>query len=198
VLVDVSPDAFLALLVTALRPEKRAAVFVEQVTVAHAVEPLVQGLVVGEGPDAAAVALAAERPDSAVRMVGFRADAVDIMHAADVVCLTSAVEALPISVLEAMSVARPVVATRVGDLPEVVSDGETGLLIPPDRPSELAAALVGLARNRPRSEELGRAGRERQQRLFSVEAMTRGYAELLVDLDRGARDRCHEWREARW
>jgi glycosyltransferase involved in cell wall biosynthesis len=195
--LDVSPDAFLAVLVTALRPEKRAAVFVEQVTVAHAVEPLVQGLVVGEGPDAAAVVLAAERPDSAVRMVGFRADAVDIMHAADVVCLTSAVEALPISVLEAMSVARPVVATRVGDLSEVVADGETGLLIPPDRPSELAAALVGLARNRPRSEELGLAGRERQQRLFSVEAMTRGYAELLTDLDRGARDRRHEWERAR-
>jgi glycosyltransferase involved in cell wall biosynthesis len=195
--LDVSPDAFLAVLVTALRPEKRATVFVEQVTAAHAVEPLVHGLVVGDGPDAAAAALAAERPDSAVRMVGFRPDAVDIMHAADVVCLTSAVEALPMSVLEAMSVARPVVATRVGDLPKVVADGETGVLIPPDRPAELAAALVGLARDRPRSEEMGRAGRERQQRLFSVEAMTRRYAELFADLGREPRDRCHEWETAR-
>ena len=59
-------------------------------------------------------------------MLGFRADAVDIMHAGDVVCLTSAVEALPMSVLEAMSVARPVIATRVGGLPEVVEDGRTG------------------------------------------------------------------------
>jgi glycosyltransferase involved in cell wall biosynthesis len=190
--LDIPPDAFLAVLVTALRPEKRASVFVEQVTAAHGIEPSVRGLVVGDGPDATLVARGVERSDGVVGMLGFRQDAVDVMHAADVVCLTSAVEALPMSVLEAMSVARPVVATRVGDLPEVVADGETGLLISPDHPSELAAALVGLARDRARSEKMGRAGRMRQQRLFSVESMTRGYAELLADLDRGARDRRRE------
>ena len=184
--LDVPPDAFLAVLVAALRPEKRASVFVEQVTAAHAAEPSVRGLVVGDGPDTASVARAVERSGGVVRMLGFRADAVDIMHAADVVCLTSAVEALPMSVLEAMSVARPVIATRVGGVSEVVADGETGLLIPPDQPSEMAAALVGLARDASRLAELGQAGRERQQRLFSIEAMTRGYAELLADLDRPA------------
>jgi glycosyltransferase involved in cell wall biosynthesis len=182
--LNVQPDAFLAVLVAALRPEKQADVFVEQVTAAHAAEPSVHGLVVGEGSDVASVASAVERAGGAVRMVGFRADAVDIMYAADVVCLTSAVEALPMSVLEAMSVARPVIATRVGGLPEVVADGETGFLISPDRPSELAVALIGLARDPARAEELGRAGRARQQRSFSIEAMTRGYAELLADVDR--------------
>jgi glycosyltransferase involved in cell wall biosynthesis len=140
--------------------------------------------VVGEGPDAPAVERAARQSDGAARVLGFRADAVDIMNAADVVCLTSAVEAMPMSVLEAMSVARPVVALRVGGLPEVVADGETGLLIAPDRPSEMATALVGLARDAARAEELGRAGRALQQRSFSIEAMTRGYAELLAELDR--------------
>jgi glycosyltransferase involved in cell wall biosynthesis len=101
------------------------------------------------------------------------------------------------SVLEAMSVARPVIATRVGGLTEVVAEGETGLLFSPDQPSEMAAELIGLARDGSRVDELGQAGRERQQRLFSVEAMTRGYAELLTDLDRGARDRRHEWETAR-
>ena len=184
--LDVHPDTFLAVLVAALRPEKRATVFVEQVAAAHAAEPSVHGLVVGEGSDAASVARAVARSGGAVRMVGFRADAVDIMHAADVVCLTSAVEALPMSVLEAMSVARPVIATRVGGLPELVADGETGFLISPDRPSEMAVALVDLARDAARAEELGRAGRARQQRSFSIEAMTRGYAELLADLNRSA------------
>jgi glycosyltransferase involved in cell wall biosynthesis len=194
--LDIPPGAFLAVLVAALRPEKRAAVFVEQVTAAHAAEPSVHGLVVGEGPDAASVAHAVGRSGGAVRMVGFRADAVDIMHAADVVCLTSAVEALPMSVLEAMSVARPVIATRVGGLPEVVADGETGLLISPDGTSEMAVALVGLARDAARAEELGRAGRARQQRSFSIEAMTRGYAELLADLDRPeARSRRRDGRQ---
>jgi glycosyltransferase involved in cell wall biosynthesis len=182
--LGVAPRAFLAVLVAALRPEKCAAVFVEQVSAAHAIEPSIQGLVVGDGPDAAAVKQAVERSGGAVRMLGYRADAVDIMHAGDVVCLTSAVEALPISVLEAMSVARPVIATRVGALPEVVEPGRTGSLISPDRPSEMAHALVGLARDPVRATELGRAGRARQKQAFSVEAMTRGYAELLADLAR--------------
>jgi glycosyltransferase involved in cell wall biosynthesis len=182
--LGVDRRAFLAVLVAALRPEKRASMFVEQVTAAHDAEPSVCGLVVGEGPDAPAVERAARQSDGAARVLGFRADAVDIMNAADVVCLTSAVEAMPMSVLEAMSVARPVVALRVGGLPEVVADGETGLLIAPDRPSEMATALVGLARDAARAEELGRAGRALQQRSFSIEAMTRGYAELLAELDR--------------
>ena len=84
------------------------------------------------------------------------------------------------SVLEAMSVARPVIATGVGGVSEAVQDGETGILIPRDRPSELAAALIGLARDRLRAERLGRGGRARQQRLFSIDAMTRGYADLLA------------------
>ena len=185
--LGVAPSAFLAVLVAALRPEKCAEVFVEQVSAAHAIEPSVQGVVVGEGPDAAAVERAVRRSDGAVRMLGYRADAVDIMHAGDVLCLTSAVEALPMSVLEAMSVARPVIATRVGGLPEVVEPGRTGFLISPDRPSELAHALANLARDPAYAEELGLAGRARQRRAFSIEAMTRGYAELLADLDRARR-----------
>jgi glycosyltransferase involved in cell wall biosynthesis len=178
-------DAFVAVLVAALRPEKRAAVFVEQVAAAHAAEPSVRGLVVGDGPDAPAVARAARRSRGTVTALGFRADALDLMHAADVVCLTSAVEGLPMSVLEAMSVARPVVATSVGDMPALVENGRSGFLVAPDRPSELAAALTCLARDRARAAALGRAGRALQQRSFSLEAMTSGYAELLVDL--GAR-----------
>jgi glycosyltransferase involved in cell wall biosynthesis len=180
--LGVGSGVFLAVLAAALRPEKRATLFVEQVSAAHAIDPSVQGVVVGDGPDAAFVESAVRQSGGVVRMLGYRADAVDIMHAADVVCLTSAVEALPMSVLEAMSVGRPVIATRVGDLPEVVEDGRTGFLISPDRLSEMARALVALARDPKRAEELGRAGRARQRRAFSIEAMTRGYAELVADL----------------
>ena len=193
--LGVDRAAFLAVLVAALRPEKRASMFVEQATAAHALEPSIHGLVVGDGPDAPVVEHAVRQSGGAVRMLGFRADAVDIMTAADVVCLTSAVEALPMSLLEAMSVARPVVALRVGGVPEVVADAETGLLIAPDRPHEMATALAGLARDSARAEALGRAGRALQQRAFSIEAMTRGYAELLAELDRpggAARGRVEE------
>ena len=182
--LGVAPGTFLAVLVAALRPEKRAAAFVEQVAAAHAVEPAVHGLVVGDGPDAASVRRAAERSGGAVRMAGYRADAVDVMHAADVVCLTSAVEALPMSVIEAMSVARPVIATDVGGVREVVADGETGIVISPERHTEMAEALVGLARDPARAAALGQAGRLRQRRAYSIAAMTRGYAGLLEAVGR--------------
>lgn len=184
--LDVDPGAFLAVLVAALRPEKRAAVFVEQVTAAHAVEPSIHGLVVGDGPETSSVARLVARSNGAVSMAGFRSDAVDIIHAADVLCLTSAVEALPMSVLEAMSVARPVIATSVGGVPEVIRDGENGVLISPDHPADMALALIELARTPARAEALGRAGRARQQRSFSIDAMTRGYADLLADLNGAA------------
>ncbi len=182
--LGIAPRAFLAVLVATLRPEKRATAFVEQVTAAHAVEPAITGLVVGDGPDAAAVARAAEHSAGVVRMTGYRADTLDVMHAADVICLTSAVEALPMSVLEAMSVARPVIATDVGDVREVVADGETGIVIAPDRLADMAGALVALARDPARAEALGRAGRARQRERFSIEAMIEGYAGLLEAVGR--------------
>jgi glycosyltransferase involved in cell wall biosynthesis len=178
---------FLTVLVAALRPEKRAPLFVEQVTAAHAVDASIVGLVVGDGPDRDSVELAAERSRGAVRAIGYRADALDIMHAADVICLTSAVEASPMSALEAMSVARPVVATDVGGLRELVVNGETGVLVDPRRPEETADALVALARDRRRAGDLGAAARIRQQRRYSLDTMLRGYADLLEGLSQQRR-----------
>jgi glycosyltransferase involved in cell wall biosynthesis len=180
--LGIDDRAFLAVLVAGLRPEKRAGVFVEQVAAAHAVEPSIVGLVVGDGPEGASVRRTAKRSGGAVRAIGYRTDALDIMHAADAVCLTSAVEASPLAVIEAMSVARPVVATDVGGVRDLVVDGETGVLVPPDGSSGMAEALVALARDGPRAGSLGQAGRLRQQRRFSIETMFRSYAELLVDV----------------
>ena len=187
--LGVSPGDRLAVLVAALRPEKRPTMFVDQVTAAHAEEPSIHGLVVGDGSEAGAVAGAVDRSRGAVRMIGYRKDALDIMNAADVVCLTSAVEAAPMSLLEAMSLGRPVAATNVGGVSDLVVDGETGLLVPADRPPRLAEALVALARDQARAEALGRAGRKRQQQRFSIEAMVDGYAELLVEVGRRRRRR---------
>jgi glycosyltransferase involved in cell wall biosynthesis len=180
--LGIPADAFLAVLVAALRPEKRASVFVERVTAAHAAEPSIHGLVVGDGPDKPRVLHAIGRSGGVVRVLGYRGDALDIVHAADTLCLTSAVEAQPMSVLEAMSVARPVVATDVGGVSEVVVDGETGWLVPPNRITEMDEALVFLARNRWQAAQLGEAGRRRQRRLFSVDTMASEYARLLAEL----------------
>ena len=99
-----------------LRPEKRAEVFVEAVRRGHAQEPRLRGAIVGGGPQLAHVqSLAAEAPD-VVRALGERSDVPDLIEAADVVCLTSSFEGLPMTVLEAMALSRPVVAMRVGGI----------------------------------------------------------------------------------
>jgi glycosyltransferase involved in cell wall biosynthesis len=180
--MGVDATEFLAVLVASLRPEKRAGAFVDEVTAAHVVEPSIVGIVVGDGPDRPSVVRAARRSRGAVRAIGYRADALDIMHAADAVCLTSAVEASPMSVLEAMSVARPIVATDVGGVRDMVIDGQTGVVVPPDGSGRMAEALVALARDRPRAAGFGRAGRLHQQRSFSIDTMLRGYARLLMDV----------------
>ena len=70
-----------------------------------------------------------------------------LLQAMDIFVLPSLREALPIALLEAMSVGLPVIATRVGGIPEVVDDGRNGLLVAPGEPTELQASLQGLSDN---------------------------------------------------
>ena len=99
--------------------------------------------------------------------VGERADDVALGEL-DVVALPSWTEGLPLVVLEAMAAARPVVATPVGGTPEVVLDGETGLLVPPRDPRALAAALQRLVDDADLRRRLGEAGKRRAVERFSA------------------------------
>jgi glycosyltransferase involved in cell wall biosynthesis len=78
------------------------------------------------------------------RLLGFQPDAVRIMAGCDLFCLASHYEGLPVSVMEAMALGLPIVATDVGGLAELVADGVDGRLVPPRRPDLLAGALVDL------------------------------------------------------
>jgi glycosyltransferase involved in cell wall biosynthesis len=106
-----------------------------------------------------------------VHFLGYRADAGALLEQLDALVLPSWIEGLPLVVLEAMAHAKPVIATPVGGTPELVVDGETGLLVPARDPAALATAISALAGDPDRARRLGLAGRERAEREFSESAM---------------------------
>ena len=88
-----------------------------------------------------------------------------LLCSADVFVLPSFSEGLPVALLEAMAHARPIVATAVGGIPDVIDDGREALLVPPGDPRSLAEAIASLAENPERRRALGEAARERARRL---------------------------------
>jgi glycosyltransferase involved in cell wall biosynthesis len=117
-----------------------------------------------------------------VVLAGYRPDARAIVAAADVFVLPSWLEGQPLVVLEAMAEATPVVATAVGGTPELVADGETGLLVPPRRPEALADALRDLLADRDRARRLGEAGRQRVMERFSAERVARRVLAIYAEV----------------
>ncbi len=105
-------------------------------------------------------------------------------HLFDIAALTSVSEGLPNSVLEAMASARPVVATRVGAIPDAVVDGETGLLVPPQDPEAVAGALDALLRDPERRVRAGAAGRDRARAQYSSAAAIGRLCRLYRELAR--------------
>lgn len=109
-----------------------------------------------------------------VRFLGRRADIAALIELSSVVAQPSLAESFGIAVLEAMSLGKPVVASTVGGLPEVLAGGRAGLLVPPANASALANALVQIYQDPVLAQQLGEAGRE-QARLFNFERMMRSY-----------------------
>jgi glycosyltransferase involved in cell wall biosynthesis len=106
----------------------------------------------------------------------------DLIAACDAVALLSEAEALPISILEAMALARPVVTSDVGGAGEAVADGETGLVVPPGDTEAAAAALAKLAADPGAARAMGKRGRTRQRKRFDGESMVDGYWRALQEV----------------
>jgi glycosyltransferase involved in cell wall biosynthesis len=110
-----------------------------------------------------------------VRFLGFRKDLPDLMKSADLFILPSVAEAFGLVLTEAIYLGTPVVATRVGGIPEIVDNGIDGLLVPPAESTALADAVVNLLTNAERRAEMSGKGREKIVRRFQFEAMVRAY-----------------------
>jgi glycosyltransferase involved in cell wall biosynthesis len=169
-------DEMIVLLVADLRPQKEAHVFTKAVRLAHTADPRIKGFVAGDGPEFPRVAADAAESRGAVTMLGARLDIADLVNAADIVGLSSSSEGLPIALLEAMSLGKPVVATAVAGVTDAVVPDETGLLVPQQDARAFADALLRLARDGDLRQRLGAAGQARQLAFFDAPRMVDSYA----------------------
>jgi len=167
-----------------LRPVKDHATLLRAFARVAARVPQARLVIVGEGDERPRLeALAAELGIAgSVKLLGQRADVPLLLRRFDVFVLSSISEGLSLSIVEAMAVARPVVATRVGGNPEIVRDGETGLLVPSGDPPALAEALVALLDDPARRDAFGAAGLRRAQSVFSLPGMIEQYERLYETL----------------
>lgn len=132
--------------------------------------PNLKLLVLGDGPDRAEIEDQLAVAGDAVVMPGFRRDVLAVLDGVDVLLHPSRVDAFPTALLEALAAGTPVVATAVGGIPEIVADGESGVLLPP-RPGvgELADALRPLLEQPELRRRMGERGRHAFERSFTVE-----------------------------
>jgi glycosyltransferase involved in cell wall biosynthesis len=153
--------------------------------------PGVQFAVVGDGPERTRLEAAARSLGVAdrVRFLGHRHDVPDLVAAADVFVLPSRWEGSSLALLEAMAAGKPVVATAVGGTRELVTDGETGILVPPDDATALADAVRSLALDATRAGALGAAARARVAAEFEISAKTEALTDLYRDVLKARRGR---------
>ncbi|WP_183093754.1 glycosyltransferase family 4 protein [Nocardioides stalactiti] len=139
---------------------------------------------VGDGPERARIeAVVAETGSSdRVDLAGFQTDPAPFVRGADVFVLPSAAEACPMALLQAMASGVPVVATRVGGIPEIVRDGVDGILVDPGSVDQLAAALARLVGDPGLRQRLAAAGRQRVADRFDVDRSVRALLDVYEEV----------------
>jgi len=165
-----------------LRAQKATWVLLEAAAELTREFPDLRVLLIGDGPEAEHLErlqrkLGIER---SVTMLGQRNDVRQILRGLDVGVLSSDFEGSPLAVMEYMNAALPVVATRVGGIPDLVEEGATGLLVARRRPRDLAEAIATLLRDRDGAARMGERGRERLHREFSISTTVQRVEELYL------------------
>ncbi len=177
----ISDTAPLLITVASLQPHKGHRFLLEAMPIIHADQPDVELLLVGEGPLRKDLETQASELgiQDRVHFAGRRSDVVDLLTAADLFVLPSSErEGLGIAIVEAMACGLPVIGSDIGGIPEVIQDGETGLLVPPATPDKLAAAILQLLNDAESATTFGAASRHRYENVFTMQRM----AEQLTTL----------------
>lgn len=167
-----------------VEPKKGLRVLLESVCLIKKRSPGMewQILIVGDGPARGELEDLSRRLglDGRVLFAGLRRDIPELLPQFDVFVLPSLYEGFGIALLEAMAAARPVVATRVGGIPEFVENGKTGVLVPPGDPQALADAIGGLLDHPDRAKELGLRAVEHVRKSFGMDSIV-GQHERLYE-----------------
>jgi glycosyltransferase involved in cell wall biosynthesis len=168
--------------VSVLRRQKALDVLIRSTTRLMRQFPSLKVVIAGEGPQRASLeALVSElNLDGRVLFIGLRTDVPDVLASFDVAVSSSDYEGSPLAIMEYMAASKPIVATRVGGVPDLIDDGVHGLLVDRGDVDGFAAAVARLLRDPALSSALGKKSRERQGREFTIErAVSR--VELLYE-----------------
>jgi glycosyltransferase involved in cell wall biosynthesis len=182
--LGIDPGAPVVGLVAMMRPQKAIEVVLDATVDLRKRFAGLRVVIVGDG---------AARPEleariarlgigDAVVLPGQRDDIADLVATFDVATLCSDFEGTPLALMEYMQAARPIVATRVGGVPDLVDDGVEALLVPPRDPDALAAAIGALLEDRERAAELGARARERRHAEFGIERAAERVAALYEEI----------------
>jgi glycosyltransferase involved in cell wall biosynthesis len=147
------------------------------------VRPYARLVMVGSGPAEPELrAMASRFPDGSVIFTGYRDDSAAWLKTFDIYVQPSLSEGLGTTVLDAMACRLPVIASRVGGLCEVVEDGSSGILVPPEQPALLADAILQLLTNSEKAASMGQAGRRRVEESFTCDRMIEAYLGVYQEL----------------
>lgn len=178
----IAPQTPLIGVVARLERQKGVADFLRAAALLQQQHAAARFVVVGDGPLRAALAALARRLGlgQSVHFAGWHEDVPAVMSALDVFCLSSLWEQFPFSVLEAMAAARPVVATAVDGVPEAITDGAEGWLVPAGDAAAMARALGRCLEDPHAAATMGQRGRQRVVEEFGIDRMIDAYDRCLA------------------
>ena len=169
-----------------LVPIKGYRVFLKAAQLIKQNESKVKFLIVGDGPEKPNLEKLADelKISGDFLFPGYREDILDIINAMDLFVLSSFHEGIPMVLLEAMGLEKPIVATKVGGIPQVVTDQISGALVKPNDPEDLAKKCLHLLRNREVREKMGSEAKRRIEESFTAERMAQSVSEIYKSIVR--------------
>ncbi len=180
--LGIAEDASILITVAVLRPQKGLQYLIDALPAIIKAIPNVYYLVVGSGDYKTALVEMAENAGLKKRIIfsGMRSDIPELLSIADVFVLPTLTEALPTVLMEAMAARKPIIASDVGGVPEIISDKENGFLLPPKDPAKLAEACIELVTAPDLRKKMGDAGWKTVNKIFNIRRQVK-QLEILYD-----------------